>query len=127
MSEEESLDAEQLNGDVPIKPGPRPESAEPVSEDELHRQLTQAELTIKQAHAKQAIQNIFWRRIMFWGVSGSVVATLLASFAVMFWYIKVFGDNASPTVLSAWFFAIVAQALGLLAIITSHLFPRDHD
>ncbi|WP_152649733.1 hypothetical protein [Demequina oxidasica] len=94
--------------------------------DKTRVEKTPAE-KIKEERAKQEKQNTLWRRIVFWSTIPVVVATIVASFIVLSNYLGTMGANASPTVISAWFAASVVQVIGILVIITRHLFPDTRD
>ena len=83
---------------------------------------------ILEEQRKQEHQNTFWRRILFWLAVVLVAACVLASLVVGICYFVTAHGHADATVLSAWFGANVIQVVGVLIVITRHLFPeRDGD
>lgn len=78
---------------------------------------------IAEQNAHQAKQNTLWRRFLFWSVYGIVMMVALLAAVVILLYVIVNGAEASPAVISTWIGASVVQVIGLLLVITRHLFP----
>jgi len=72
---------------------------------------------------EQLRQNTRWRRILFWTTFIVVVVCVLASLVGAVAYTLIMRDKASDAVLSTWFGANVVQVIGILLVITRHLFP----
>jgi hypothetical protein len=85
-----------------------------------------AEERWRQEHEQttQSQQDTRWRRILFWLAVVLVPICLVASTIAGFWYMAVSGGHASPAALSAWFGSSVIQVIGILLVITRHLFPE---
>lgn len=96
-------------------------SATPVDEYEDARNKQAKEV------ADQAGQNTRWRPILFWTVYAIVLSVAVVSVGGIIAYMVIFGKDASPVVLSTWAGGSVAQIVGLMLVITRHLFPQDHD
>lgn len=94
--------------------------AEPVDKTPAER-INEADATVREEDARQARQNTLWRRILFWGVSSIVAAVVIADVVVIWVYLA--GGYVDPIVLATWFASNVAQVIGLLLVITRHLFP----
>ncbi|WIE54196.1 hypothetical protein [Curtobacterium sp. MCBD17_003] len=77
--------------------------------------------------ADQAGQNTRWRPVLFWTVYAIVLAVAVVSVGGIIVYMFVMGRKASPVVLSTWAGGSVAQIVGLMLVITRHLFPQTHD
>ncbi|WP_418515950.1 hypothetical protein ACNUCX_16195 [Curtobacterium flaccumfaciens pv. flaccumfaciens] len=121
--------AEDLRGDVlyELKPNWQedlvrlPSSKTPVDEYETARNKQAKEV------ADQAGQNTRWRPVLFWTVYGIVLSVAVVSVGGIIAYVIMFGKDASPVVLSTWAGGSVAQIVGLMLVITRHLFPQTHD
>lgn len=88
--------------------------------------LQEANAVLAGEHAIQAKQNTLWRRLVFWGVAGLVAIVSLSNVCLIFWYISK-TPSPSSTVLSTWSIGSVAQVIGLLVVITRHMFPGSGD
>ncbi|QCR44260.1 hypothetical protein C1N91_12740 [Curtobacterium sp. SGAir0471] len=121
--------AEDLSGDVPYGLQPNWQEAiirmqtasTPVDDYEAARNKQAEEV------ANQAGQNTKWRPVLFWTVYGIVLAFATVSVLGIVAYMIYFGKEASPVVLSTWAGGSVAQVVGLMLVITRHLFPQAHD
>jgi hypothetical protein len=115
--------ADTLKGEVTRDTDlPAPQDAVEIKKSPAHRSLVAA-ADIQEQNAKQSKQNTLWRRILFWGVSGIVfVLFLLEGISVGVYLAE---GNFNPFVISTLLGATTVQILGLLFIITRHLFPGD--
>jgi hypothetical protein len=87
--------------------------------------IAQARAQSEQEVALQHKQNTLWRRFLFWSVWGLVVGIAVLSGVLIVVYLRIAGADSSPAVLSTWFGATVVQVVGLLLVITRHLFPSS--
>lgn len=78
-------------------------------------------------HSAQAKQRTSWRRFLFWTVAVMVIVIGASATVAGWWYFLTMGDDADPVVLSVWIGSNVVQVVGLLSIITKHLFPAAAD
>jgi hypothetical protein len=85
----------------------------------------------REEHAKQiaaqATQNTGWRQTLFWTVYWIVLSFATVSCVGIVIYMIMLGEKANPVVLSTWAGGSVAQVVGLMLVITKHLFPSSHD
>ena len=77
--------------------------------------------------AAQATQNTGWRKTLFWTVYWIVLAFATVNCVGIIVYLALLGKEANPVVLSTWAVGSVAQVVGLMLVITKHLFPSTHD
>ena len=118
---------DDLPADVPKGPVPKRllrrkgrNAPEPKpTREEMDRQHQEYEL-------EQLRQNTSWRRILFWTTFVVVVICALASIIGAVAYTLIMRANASDAVLSTWFGANVVQVIGILLVITRHLFPATN-
>lgn len=80
----------------------------------------------KSAKADQERQNTEWRQIAFWGASATLVLIVLVSIAGQAAYLISQWGSLDPATMAAWFGANVIEIVGLMHIITRHLFPAEH-
>lgn len=78
---------------------------------------------IAEQNAHQAKQNTLWRRFLFWSVYSIVMMVAVLAAVIIVLYVVINGAEASPAVISTWIAASVVQVIGLLLVITRHLFP----
>lgn len=78
---------------------------------------------IRKEHENQEKQNTFWRRWVFWTTLPLVVICVATSvgLAIIYFFTE---DHPDPTVLSVWFAGNVVQVVGILLVVTKHLFPE---
>ncbi|RTE48010.1 MULTISPECIES: hypothetical protein [unclassified Actinobaculum] len=127
-----SWETEQASDDVCLRPGKEAtETQGPVSPDDsagsrlanADADIREQEAAIRKQEAEQTTQNTAWRKWLFW-------VTLLIVFALSFTNIVLIiiytcrASAISATALSTWIVGSAAQVIGLLAIITRHLFPQ---
>ncbi|MBG9889831.1 hypothetical protein ABE10_25395 [Bacillus toyonensis] len=127
MEDEDDLDdasIEELKRNVPLDPTlAAVRNQEKVAETPAER-ISEADAKLKEERATQAKQNTLWRRFLFWGVSAIVVLIALANVVFIGWYMTM--PDASPIVLSTWVAGGAVQVVGLLVVITKHLFPGEN-
>jgi hypothetical protein len=123
-------DTDALKTDVEIDP------SVPTSVDTSNRKsvevsgtpaqkIEQSNAELAKEQAKQTKQNTIWRRFLFWGVFSLVIAVAVLSAGLIWWYMVASDGKPNPVVLSTWFSASVVQVVGLLLVITRHLFPEN--
>jgi polyferredoxin len=111
-----------LEGDVP-KTTDKPRGAEEISASAAAKEAT-AKADFEHEKARQEKQNTAWRRFLFWGISMLVLVVASVSLTGFLLYVHESGPAANPTVISTWIGGSVVQTVGLLLIITRHLFPQ---
>jgi hypothetical protein len=124
--ESETFSASELAEDVALDPevAASPSAKTPFERTPAER-IQESRAKLEEERAKQARQNTIWRRFLFWGVSSIVLAVTLLGGVVIVLYLTTTGLEADPLVLSTWFGSSVIQVVGLLLVITRHLFPQD--
>lgn len=100
---------------------------EPSSQTSIRKDKATVEVGLLRQQLNQATQNTKWRESLFKQMVPlvfaieSVSVALLISYVV---YVMCTDRDMDGTFLSVWFVANVAQVIGILAIITNHLFPK---
>jgi len=119
------LPISDLNKDVPFDPNIAPSTgAVPIDTTPASR-LQEARATVEEEHASQSKQNTLWRRVLFWGVSSIVALFVIMEGVAIVIYVAT-TPHLDPIVMSTWFAASAVQIIGLLVVITRHLFPGDN-
>lgn len=125
-AEGDEVTADELETDVPFNAAlaraAAEVSAQPVAKTPAERK-DEAEAQVAEANAKWADQRTTWRRVLFWGVAGMVALVGASALAAGWAYLLMMGTDAHPGVIGAWIGSSVAQVVGLLVVITRHLFP----
>lgn len=116
---------DELDHDVPLGNSLVPGNAKAANTTPADR-LAEATAAIKEQQATHAEQNTLWRRILFWGVSGIVALVVILEVLVVITYAKALKQPPDPVVMSTWLVTSVAQVIGLLLVITRHLFPGSN-
>jgi hypothetical protein len=109
--------------EIQAPPDPRPVSAAAPGESSTH--FADARL---REELVQLGQNTTWRESLFKRMSALVLVVEIVSVALLVVYVVSVlwrSQELNVTVVTSWIVANVAQVIGILAVITRHLFP-DH-
>jgi len=122
LNEPDLTDLEQLTADAIPQDAPFRLDRQNYTPTPSGTTLTPSQ-EIEKEHSVQEHQNTKWRAILFYSTMSVVLLCVIASVAGAGVYLWMMGREASAAVMSAWLGANVVQVVGVLMVITRHLFP----